>query len=90
MPDEIQTIDCGTAIKKLWDYLDEELDDRRMAEVRRHLDECSSCLPHAEFSEKFLAALNRVRERHLMPPDARAQVMSALAEAGFSGGSAAG
>ena len=85
MPDEVHTIDCGMAIRKLWDYLDEELDDQRMAEVRRHLDECSSCLPHAEFSEKFLAALNKVRARHVMPPEARAQLMAALASAGFSG-----
>ena len=85
MPDEIHSIDCDMAIRKLWDYLDEELDDQKMAEVRHHLDECSSCLPHAEFSEKFLSALNQVRERHLMPVEARAQVMAALANAGYSG-----
>jgi anti-sigma factor (TIGR02949 family) len=84
MPDEIRSIDCDMAIQKLWDYLDEELDDTRMAEVRRHLEECSYCLPHAEFSEKFLDALNKVRERHLMPSEAKAQVMAALAGAGYS------
>ena len=83
MPDEIRSIDCDMAIQKLWDYLDQELDDQKMAEVRRHLEECSSCVPHAEFSEKFLTALNDVRQRHLMPSEARAQVMAALAEAGF-------
>ena len=86
MPDEIRSIDCDMAIRKLWDYLDEELDDQRMAEVRHHLDDCSSCLPHAEFSEKFLDALNKVRERHLMPAEARSQVMAALTDAGFSRG----
>ena len=84
MPDEIRAIDCDMAIQKLWDYLDEELDDQRMAEVRRHLEECSECLPHAEFGEKFLSALNKVRERHLMPVEARAQIMAALAGEGFS------
>jgi anti-sigma factor (TIGR02949 family) len=84
MPDEIRRIDCGMAIRKLWDYLDEELDNERMAEVRRHLEECSACLPHAEFCQKFLTALNQVRERHLMPAEARAQVMAALSEAGYA------
>jgi anti-sigma factor (TIGR02949 family) len=86
MPDETRSIDCGMAIRKLWDYLDEELDDQRMAALREHLDECSACLPHAEFGQKFLAALNQVRARHLMPQEARAQVMAALASAGYSGG----
>jgi anti-sigma factor (TIGR02949 family) len=84
MSDEIHSIDCDMAIRKLWDYLDDELDDQRMAEVRKHLEECSSCLPHAEFSEKFLDALNKVRDRHLMPSEARAQVMDALSNVGYT------
>jgi anti-sigma factor (TIGR02949 family) len=83
MADEIRAIDCGTAIRQLWDFLDAELDDRRMAEVRQHLAVCSECLPHAEFGRRFLAALNQVRERHLMPSAAKAQVMAALTGAGF-------
>lgn len=86
MPDESRAIDCGVAIRQLWDYLDTELDDRRMAEVRLHLDACSDCLPHAEFGQRFLASLHQVRQRHLMPAAARAQVMAALAEAGYSTG----
>jgi anti-sigma factor (TIGR02949 family) len=85
MPDENRSIDCAMAIRKLWDYLDEELDDQRMLEVREHLNECSACLPHAEFGKKFLTVLHQVRARQLMPLDARAQVMSALSYAGYSG-----
>lgn len=84
MPDEIRGIDCQTAVRQLWDYLDEELDDRRMSEVRQHLESCSHCLPHAEFGTRFLQALSRVRDRHVMPPAVRSQVMTALSEAGFS------
>jgi len=84
MPEEIHAIDCQTAVRQLWDYLDEELDDRRMSEVRQHLESCSHCLPHAEFGTRFIQALSSARERHEMPPDVRPQVMAALNEAGFS------
>ena len=84
MPDEIRAIDCQTAVRQLWDYLDEELDDRRMAEVRQHLESCSHCLPHAEFGTRFIQALSSARDRHAMPPEVRSQVMSALNGAGFS------
>ena len=84
MPDEIRMIDCRTAVRQLWDYLDGELDDQRMDEVRQHLDTCRHCLPHAEFGSRFIQALSRARERHVMPPAVRSQVMSALTAAGFS------
>lgn len=84
MPDEIREINCREAVRQLWDYLDDELDDQRMVEVRQHLLICKKCLPHAEFGQRFIRALSRARERHAMPPEVKAQVMSALAEAGFS------
>ena len=83
MPDEINPIDCSTAVSRLWDYLDEELDEQRLQEVQRHLDECASCLPHADFGRRFLEALNGARQRHLIPPETRAAVMAALAQDGF-------
>lgn len=84
MPDEMREINCRDAVRQLWDYLDGELDDARMAEVQHHLDVCAKCLPHAEFGHRFLAALRSARKRHAMPPAVKAQVMAALADAGFS------
>jgi len=80
---EIPAIDCQTAVRQLWDYLDEELNDQRMDEVRQHLETCKHCLPHAEFGQRFIQALSGARDRHVMPPSVRSQVMSALAAAGF-------
>lgn len=84
MPDDVRSIDCESAVRKLWDYLDGELDERRMNEVRHHLETCQACLPHADFGQRFLAALRDARTRRLMPPAVRSQVMSALSQAGFS------
>jgi len=84
MPDEVREIDCQSAVRQLWDYLDSELDDQRMVEVRHHLLTCKKCLPHAEFGRRFIQALSRARERHVMPPAVRNQVMAALSQDGFS------
>jgi anti-sigma factor (TIGR02949 family) len=86
MPDEIRAIDCRTAVQRLWDYLDQELDDARVREIRQHLESCRECLQHADFDHRFLEALGRVRELHLMPPEAKAHVMAALTQAGFTPG----
>lgn len=84
MPDEPLNIDCRTAVQRLWDYLDDELDDQRMVEVRHHLANCRECFAHAEFGRRFIQALSRARERHVMPSAVRTQVMQALKAAGLS------
>ncbi|HEY5545597.1 MAG TPA: zf-HC2 domain-containing protein [Gemmatimonadaceae bacterium] len=84
MPDNIRAIDCQNAVRQLWDYLDAELDDQRMTEVKQHLDTCRHCLEHAEFGQRFIQALKRVRDRHVMPSAVRSQVIAVLSAAGFS------
>jgi anti-sigma factor (TIGR02949 family) len=84
MPDAIRQIDCLEAVRQLWDYLDQELTDDRMAEVRQHLEQCERCLPHHDFGRLFLEALHAGRNRKLMPAVARLHVLSALAQAGFT------
>jgi anti-sigma factor (TIGR02949 family) len=77
-------IDCVTALRQLWDYLDEELTEDRMAMVRKHLDNCHRCLPHHEFAQRFLGVLHTAREQRLMPQELRTRVMEKLVAAGFS------
>ena len=76
-------VDCGTAMSRLWDYLDQELTPDTMLAVRRHLDECGSCHPHAEFAERFLDALARCRCMDPMPETLRERVMESLRKAGL-------
>jgi len=84
MPDAPRPIDCREAVRQLWDYLDEELTEDRMAEVRQHLAQCERCLPHHDFGQRFLEALAASRHRHLMPTQVRKHVLSALSDAGFT------
>lgn len=83
MPNDTRDIDCRTAVRQLWDFLDQELDDARMAAVQHHLDQCRSCLPHHDFGRQFLDALRAARELKLMPAEVRSRVMQRLVEAGF-------
>jgi anti-sigma factor (TIGR02949 family) len=83
MPDEVPDIDCLTAVRQLWDYLDEELSEARMAAIKQHLQHCEECLPHHDFAARFLEALRATREEDVMPPHVRARVMELLAAAGL-------
>ena len=84
MPNEVRPIDCRVAMERLWDFLDKELNEDRMSEVRLHLESCESCLPHHDFAQRFLQAMQSTRAEQLMPPEARRKVLMKLAEAGFS------
>jgi anti-sigma factor (TIGR02949 family) len=76
-------IDCLMAVRQLWDYLDGELTEERMAMVRQHLERCQRCLPHHDFAKRFLDALHATRDAQLTPAQCRERVMEVLAEAGF-------
>lgn len=78
-------IDCRTAVKQLWDYLDQELTEDRMMQVRAHLESCEECLPHHDFGRRFLDALQSTRATAAMPADAKRKVMAMLREAGYEG-----
>jgi anti-sigma factor (TIGR02949 family) len=84
MPNDVRPIDCRLAMQRLWDFLDQELTEDRMAEVRRHLESCERCLPHHEFAQRFLQAMQSTRAEQLMPPEVRLKVLIKLQEAGFS------
>ena len=86
MTSEPTDIDCAEFMRRLWDFLDEELTEDRVAAVRRHLEKCPECVPHHDFARRFLQALAASRDAGVRAPDAlRARVASSLREAGFNG-----
>lgn len=86
MPEETLAVDCATALRELWDYLDEELTTDRMHAIRTHLHKCGPCLSHADFAGQFLDTLRRSRDERLCPHETRLRVMLTLRQAGFGGG----
>ena len=82
---ETQPIDCGSALRQLWDFLDGELTPDRIDAIRRHIEICSRCFPHYDFEKAFLEALATTRPDCRAPESLRCKVEAALKEVGFGG-----
>ena len=50
----IAPIDCRSAMRELWDYLDNELPADRTEQIRVHLATCIGCHEHMQFCRSFL------------------------------------
>lgn len=86
-----EPIDCRTAVQRLWDYLDRELDAARMAEVTAHVERCAACSEHFQFARTFLSALSSSQRESVGsdvpdPNALRSRVVEALQREGFSSG----
>ncbi|HET6315666.1 MAG TPA: mycothiol system anti-sigma-R factor [Chloroflexota bacterium] len=71
-------INCTYCLQALHPYLDRELSDDDIAQVREHLDACAGCLHQFQFEES-LRRLVRVRCQEQQAPDGlRAKVEARL------------
>jgi len=77
-------MDCDQVVRTLWDYLDGELTDERMNEVRAHLKACRGCFPHFDFERAFLDALAKSKEEQAAPDELRRKVVAKLRKAGLA------
>ena len=77
-------MDCEQVVKALWDYLDGELTEQRMTEVRAHLKACKGCFPHFDFERAFLEALAKSKEEQAAPDELRRKVVAKLRKAGLA------
>ena len=50
-------IDCATAVRRLWDYLDGRLSAMAQDEVEAHLATCERCPPHFMFAQRMQRSL---------------------------------
>ncbi len=75
-------IDCNSVLEKLYEYIDEELEDRKLVEaIRKHLEVCKSCFPQYEFEKAFLRFLgDRDRGKVEVPAELRRKVFQRILE----------
>lgn len=78
-------VDCMTALRELWDFLDGELTAERLEAIRHHVRICSRCFPSYELEKTFLEAIAATRPECRAPERLRDRVEAALREAGFGG-----
>lgn len=62
-------IDCTSAVKRLWDFIELQLDAPQRAEMDEHLAFCRRCCGEVEFAEE-LRGLLKDSARPNLPPDA--------------------
>ena len=76
---DCNTPDCDDALARLYEYLDQEMEDADASQIRAHLEECSGCNNRYDF-EGRLKAVVRDRLSEEVPDDFISRLRSALAE----------
>ncbi len=65
---ENHPIDCEEALKRLFEYIDRELDGHKHEEMDDHLSRCRSCYSRLEFEKKLRQHLKQATDEKA--PDA--------------------
>lgn len=78
----VKPIDCVVAARRLWAYLDGELDAPSAAEVERHLGECARCRDVSLTQRRFLGLLGDLSADAPGAEDLRVRIEAALRSAG--------
>ena len=80
----IADISCEEVIRRVWDYLDDEIDADRKAEIQRHLELCDHCRDQYTFEGAFLRSVGRVLDDERDTRALRTRIELALMKHGFA------
>jgi anti-sigma factor (TIGR02949 family) len=72
-------ITCAEAVKRLWEYLDDELAEPERKQVEEHLSVCRRCCGESEFANELRRVL-RASAAHDLPEDVRSRLVATLDE----------
>ncbi|MGP4026261.1 mycothiol system anti-sigma-R factor [Actinomadura sp. 3N407] len=78
--------DCANFLTKADLYLDGELDDVAMAEVRDHLGECPNCLREYGLHQALQTMVGQAGGGDFAPTDLHGKILSRLAQLGADEG----
>jgi anti-sigma factor (TIGR02949 family) len=74
-------IDCTEAIRRMWVYLEHELDAKPVAEFEVHLETCQRCCGELEFSRHLREVVAEGEGATPVPPELRSRIEILLAGA---------
>lgn len=72
-------IACAEAVRQLWEYLEEDLDEANRQEVEQHLAFCRRCCGELEFAEELKRFIAQAPKPDL-PPVIEARLHGFLTE----------
>lgn len=78
-------IDCESAAKALYDFLDGHMPSDGMEAVQRHVDTCRGCAEHFVFSQRVLSLLPGSLPLTEAPHALRARILDSLRAEGYGG-----
>jgi len=64
---DIKEIGCEEALRRLFEYLDHELDGTRRAEMEQHLHTCRACYSRTEFERRLKGKLGTLGMERVSP-----------------------
>ncbi len=67
-------ITCAEAVRQLWDYLENDLEQQERAKVEDHLSFCRTCCGEIEFAEDLAGAIRSARGERV--PDSVAETLN--------------
>jgi len=71
-------VDCDDCIERLYAFLDTELTEAEIAQIRAHLDGCDDCDENFVFEAHFLDHLRDCCTSDVAPADLRQRVIAKL------------
>ncbi len=72
-------VDCCTVMRQLYEYIDGELDEQTVEQIRQHLEKCKRCMPRYDFENAFLRFVGD--QAHISaPPELRRKIFASLLE----------
>jgi len=72
-------LDCEQVLAQLYEYIDGELDEEVIEEIRGHLKKCKCCYPRYDFEAAFLRFLGEHGKTEV-PSGLKRKVFSAILE----------
>jgi mycothiol system anti-sigma-R factor len=67
-------IDCREAVRRMWTYLDQALEQSSTAELEEHLETCQRCCGELEFSRHVREKVATGDGSLALPPDLRTRI----------------
>jgi anti-sigma factor (TIGR02949 family) len=60
-------IDCEQALRRIFEFIDHELDGAERDAMERHLSTCRSCFSRADFEKRLKGKMAGIREERASP-----------------------
>lgn len=76
----MSTLDCEEVLRRVWTYLDGEMDEVQYREIQAHVAACADCGPQFEFQRRLLALIEEKCRAGPIPDSLKQRLFRLLEE----------